>query len=133
VVAPWARLDPTSGEEWFYYGGHQVLNGAENLWIGSVRTAKVAGDIALHHAWPKYLGGAIDQELVPLARKVHEAFHGGLDKILPRQWGTKYYDNLPDVAKTQVYRDLADYTRAFDAKYGTKLYDAAIKAGLPVP
>jgi hypothetical protein len=68
---------------------------------------------------------------VALPRKLHEAFHSGLDKILPRQWGTKYYEGLSEAAKAQMHRDLADYTRAFDAKYGTRIHEALVKAGFP--
>jgi hypothetical protein len=90
-------------------------------------------DIQRHHAWPKYLGGDAKQDLVPLPRQLHEAFHAGLDKILPRQWGTAYYEGLPDDAKLQVRRDLASYTKAFDAKYGTQLYDALLNTGFEEP
>ena len=81
--------------------------------------------------WPKYLGGAVDQELVRLPTEVHNAFHAGLDKILPRQWGTAYYKKLGPAAKKQVLRDLAAYTKAFDAKYGTHIYEGLIKNGFP--
>jgi RHS repeat-associated protein len=43
--------------------------------------------IRLHHAWPKYLGGAAKRDLSPLSQSLHNTFHSGLDKILPRQWG----------------------------------------------
>jgi hypothetical protein len=90
-------------------------------------------EVAKHHAWPKYLGGAAKQDLVTLPRKVHEAFHSGLDKILPRQWGAEYYQKLSPAAKEEVLRDLADYTRAFDTKHGTSIFDALVKAGFPAP
>jgi len=32
-----------------------------------------------------------------------------------------------------MLRKLADYTRAFDKKYGTQLYDAMLKNGFPGP
>jgi hypothetical protein len=82
-----------------------------------------AGDdiVQFHHAWPKYLGGAAQQILEPLPKAVHDAFHSGLDKILPRQAGTKYYEKLSPEARRQLLKDLSDYTRAFDAKYGTQL------------
>jgi len=86
--------------------------------------------IARHHAWPKYLGAA-KQELAPLARSMHEAFHAGLDKIRPRQWGAKYSANLPAAAKAQALRDLAAYAKAFDAQHGTEIFKYLAKAGLP--
>ena len=92
-----------------------------------------AAEVAKHHAWPKYLGGAAKQDLVTLPRKVHEAFHSGLDKLLPRQWGAEYYQKLAPAARDQVLRDLSDYTRAFDTKHGTNIFDALVKAGFPAP
>jgi hypothetical protein len=85
----------------------------------------------LHHAWPKYLGGPAKQALERLPKTVHNAYHSGLDKILPRQWGAKYYDNLSAVARKQMERDLADYTKAFDAKYGTNLWQSMLDNGFP--
>ena len=64
---------------------------------------------------------------------MHDAYHSGLDKILPRQKGTKHYEGLSGAAKDKMYRDLGDYTKAFDAKNGTKLFDAMLKEGFPVP
>lgn len=87
----------------------------------------------LHHSWPKYLGGEIKQELVPLSKSVHDAYHGGLDKILPRQRGTVFYQNLSPAGKAQAMQDLHDYTSAFDTKYGTELIDAMYKNGFKVP
>jgi RHS repeat-associated protein len=87
--------------------------------------------LAGHHPWPKYLGGAIDQDLAKLPTKVHEAFHAGLDKILPRQWGSAYYKGLGPAARKKVLSDLAAYTKAFDAKYGTNLYEQLVKNGFP--
>jgi hypothetical protein len=77
--------------------------------------------------------GAAEQDLVALSKSLHDAFHSGLDKILPRQWGTAYYEGLEQAARRQVLGDLAAYTKAFDAKYGTKLYDAMIRNGFPGP
>lgn len=86
-----------------------------------------------HHAWPKYLGGPKAQDLQQLPKSVHDAYHSGLDKILPRQRGTAYYENLSPAARQQMQRDLADYTKAFDAKNGTQLYDSMIRNGFPGP
>jgi hypothetical protein len=92
-----------------------------------------AARIVKHHAWPKYLGGATKQELVPLSKSLHDAFHSGLDKVLPRQWGSAYYRNLGSAAYQRALGDLADYTKAFDAKYGTQLYDAMMRNGFSGP
>lgn len=88
---------------------------------------------ALHHPWPKYLGGAAKQGLVKLTDRLHNLYHAGLDKILPRQWGSAYYQGLSRAAKQRVLKDLATYTKAFDAKYGTKLYDAMVRNGVKLP
>jgi hypothetical protein len=100
----------------------------------AARGATVAEDaIRLHHAWPKYLGGAAKQDLAPLSKSLHDAFHSGLDKILPRQWGSAYYESLGPAARQQILQDLGAYTKGFDAKYGTQLYDALIRNGFPGP
>lgn len=44
--------------------------------------------VRFHHPWPKYLGGKLQQILEPLPKVLHDAYHSGLDKILPRQAGT---------------------------------------------
>jgi hypothetical protein len=86
-----------------------------------------------HHAWPKYLGGKVKQTLEPLLKSLHEKFHAGLDKVLPRQVGADYYRGLGPKAKAQMLQDLGNYTKAFDAKYGTRLYDALTREGFPGP
>ena len=84
-----------------------------------------------HHAWPKYLGGPKRQDLQRLPKHLHEAYHSGLDKILPRQRGAAYYESLGPAARRQMERDLADYTKAFDAKHGTQIYQSRISNGFP--
>jgi RHS repeat-associated protein len=93
----------------------------------------MANALRKHHSWPKYLGGAEKQDLVPLEKWLHDEYHRGLDKILPRRLGTDYYDSLTGVDQQQVLKDLADYTKGFDAAHGTKLYNAMIKEGFPLP
>ncbi len=103
--------------------------------ICPTRIAKSAANTAerLHHSWPMYLGGDKIQDLVPLEKWLHDAYHSGLDTVLARQKGTLYYEGLTGAAKEKVLQDLAVYTKSFDAKYGTKLYDAMIKEGFPIP
>jgi RHS repeat-associated protein len=106
------------------------------LGTGIGRSAAGAGARALgrrvgHHAWPKYLGGKAKQELARIPRWLHERFHAGLDKILPRQWGSEYFKNLSPAARKQMLQELADYVRAFDAKYGTNLYESMLRNGFP--
>jgi hypothetical protein len=94
---------------------------------------QAAEAVRLHHAWAKYLGGAEKQDLVPLSKALHDAYHSGLDKILPRKWGTAYYDGLKGAARLRMYELLRDYTKAFDSQYGTKLFKAMRKEGFPLP
>jgi hypothetical protein len=78
-------------------------------------------------------GGAVKQELVPLARLLHYEFHRGLDKKLPKKLGTAYYENLGPSETQQALQTLATYTKDFDAEHGTKLYDALLRNGFPAP
>ena len=129
IEASWAELEEKHGIKIPRY--EPAVGGTVKVVGNLAKGARGAAAVAKHHAWPKYLGGAAKQELVPLSRKLHDAFHSGLDKILPRQWTTKYYQNLGPAAKAEVLRDLATYTRAFDAKHGTNIFDALVKAGFP--
>ena len=85
----------------------------------------------LHHAWPKYLGGAAKQSLVPLKVGLHKAYHKGLDKLLPRAWGTAYYNSLSKAQKLANLKLLAKYTKQFDKIHGTNLFKAMRANGLP--
>jgi hypothetical protein len=82
-----------------------------------------------HHPWPKYLGGPSKQILVKLDDKLHIEYHRGLDKILPRQWGKKFYDSLSVEAKLNADAKLGAYTRAFDKIYGTNLWQLMVHNG----
>ena len=86
-----------------------------------------------HHPWPKYLGGANQQACERLPRDLHNSFHSGLDKILPRQLGTNYYKGLSYDELQQMYLDFEAYSKAFDITYGTSLWDAAMREGFPLP
>jgi RHS repeat-associated protein len=89
--------------------------------------------IHFHHAWPKYLGGAVQQILEPLPKRIHDQFHRGLDAILPRQAGAAYYASLPPGERRQKLRELADYVREFDTNFGTHLFDAMLREGFKIP
>jgi RHS repeat-associated protein len=86
----------------------------------------------LHHAWPMYLGGPVKQELEKLPKWLHDAYHSGLDKVLPRQisgGAAEFYQNLPGAQRQVMYESFRDYTKAFDKKFGTSLWKAAKRAG----
>lgn len=85
--------------------------------------------VRFHHPYPKYLGGHQQQILEPLPKKIHDAYHSGLDKVLPRQKGTAYYESLAPLPRAQAQRDLGDYTQAFDSKYGTNLHEGMLREG----
>ena len=89
--------------------------------------------VRLHHAWAKYLGGQEEQDLVPLSKSLHDAYHKGLDQIAGRWRGTAYYENLPPEELNVLLKKVAQYTQDFDAKNGTALYKAMLKEGFPSP
>jgi hypothetical protein len=84
----------------------------------------------LHHAIPQYLGGAAKQELVPLSKSLHQAYHLDLDQTLPRRAGAAFYRALGPEARAQMLQDLAAHAKDFDARFGTKLYEAMVRNGL---
>jgi hypothetical protein len=56
-----------------------------------------------------------------------------LDKILPRQikgGAAQYYNSLSRAEWAQKLEEFKTYTQAFDRKYGTKLWYAAVRAGV---
>ena len=109
--------------------------------VGNVALSLIPGEgaeiqaledaVRFHHPWPMYLGGKTQQILEALPKAIHDAYHSGLDKILARQKGAAYYAALSPAARAEALQDLAAYTKAFDAKYGTKLYDAMVREGFP--
>jgi RHS repeat-associated protein len=86
-----------------------------------------------HHPIPKYLGGIEKQILVNLPQALHVIYHVGLDKILRRQLGTRYFGKLSSETLKQINNWLAIYTVAFDSKYGTKLFEAMKNNGFKLP
>ena len=83
----------------------------------------------LHHVWPQYLGGAAKQKLQRLPRSLHDAYHAGLDKILPRQvrgGAAEYYRSLSPSQQAVNFQKFMEYTKAFDAKHGTALWKAIV-------
>ncbi len=72
----------------------EIGQASKNI-VKAVRAGKMVDAIALgvervaskvrrvwpgHHAFPKYLGGAVEQTLKKLPRSLHEKFHAALDK-----------------------------------------------------
>jgi hypothetical protein len=105
-----------------------MMPGAKGVGRGVAEEA-----VRLHHAWPKYLGGAVKQDLVPLPKSLHDKFHKGLDVRLPKWRGAAYYESLGPTERQEALQYLAAYTKNFDAEHGTKLYDALLNNGFPAP
>jgi hypothetical protein len=111
-----------------------VLAAASGMIPGAKGVGRgVAEEVNLHHAWPKYLGGAAKQDLVPLPKSLHDKFHRELDEYLPKWLGTAYYESLGPTERQQALQVLASHTQKFDAEHGTKIYDALLKNGFPAP
>jgi len=85
-----------------------------------------------HHPWPKYLGGDEDQELVELPKSLHIEYHKGVQSFARHNVGTSYYDNLGPEAKTELFRELTNFTKQFDSDHGTDLYLRMLRNGFPV-
>jgi hypothetical protein len=122
-------------------GGRLIATGVSKIvageagQLGKSAAAAVAGALRrkaasqLHHPWSQYLGGAVKQKLQSLPKATHDAFHSGLDKILKRQirgGATKYYRSLSPAEQAENFQKFMEYTKAFDAKHGTNLWDAVI-------
>lgn len=150
IFNPW--IEATKSFGWatgdFFFGGPTNAPGDDSIqqW-GSIPLPAAAGGMAIkvgggvllrviktemHHAWPKYLGGAQKQILEKLPHELHNAFHQGLDKTVPRYLGKKHYDALTSEERTQVYTKFKEFTKSFDAKHGTNLMDAATREGFPI-
>jgi hypothetical protein len=78
-----------------------------------------------HHPFPKYLGGAVDQTLRKMPRKLHEEFHSALDKwmngALARRKGAEHFANMDKAKIIQELRDF--YQRALNGKFKNYLSD----------
>jgi hypothetical protein len=109
----------------------RLIRGFDNADDVLANIARNSTTFHLHHSWPKYLGGPAKQDLVRLPKHIHDAFHNGLDKILDRRLGSAYYDGLTGAARTRLEQQLASFTKQFDARYGTSLWEAMLRNGFP--
>ena len=85
--------------------------------------------IHFHHPYPMYLGGHFQQILEPLPKSLHQAYHRGLDTILPRKKGRAFYEAMTPDARNLMLRKLLTYTKTFDEENGTNLVDAMAREG----
>jgi RHS repeat-associated protein len=112
-----------------------ALETAKVLESGWYTAYKYAGKVGTeaHHSFPKYLGGAFKQEFVHMTTSMHKAFHKGLDNyqggVLSRRLRKDHFDKLSSEESAKVMKAFVAYTKEFDDKYGTKLYEAFIKNG----
>jgi RHS repeat-associated protein len=89
--------------------------------------------VRFHHPYPQYLGGKFQQLLEPLPKELHDVYHSGLDKVLPRQikgGATEFYGSLSAAEKAVNLQKFEAYTKAFDKKYGTALWGGAVREGV---
>jgi RHS repeat-associated protein len=89
--------------------------------------------IAEHHPWPQYLQGPAKQAFEELPADLHNAYHGGLDRLLPRRYGSRYYRQLSPADQAANFEKLRQYTQAFDQQHGTKLWDAIKRTAAALP
>jgi hypothetical protein len=102
--------------------------------IADSPAGKAAADaIHGHHAEPKFMGGAVDQELVPLQASLHRALHGALAKALGDEgfppvggingsaikWA-KHFELNPG-SREEAMEILRRVSREFDQMYGTNI------------
>jgi hypothetical protein len=92
-----------------------------------------AQQVAGHHPWSKYLQGPAKQALEKLPANLHNEYHGGLDKLLPRQYGSKYYQQLSPAQQAANFEKLRKYTQAFDQQHGTNLWEAIKRTAAALP
>jgi RHS repeat-associated protein len=100
---------------------HTYFVGEAKVWVHNCSDG--------HHPWPKYLGGAVKQQLSNIDRTLHRAYHTGLDRLFPRTAPAGTYRNLTGEARQAMLNRLGTYTRQFDRQYGTNLYDAMNRPG----
>jgi hypothetical protein len=85
--------------------------------------------VRFHHPFPMYLGGHFQQILEPLPKSIHDAYHKALDTYLPRGASKAFYDSMPPDDRSLMLQKLGAYTKAFDVKNGTNLFDAMTREG----
>lgn len=78
-----------------------------------------------HHPFPKYLGGAADQTLKKIPKRLHERFHAALDawqnEKYARRWGAEHFK---DFNRDMVINDLREfYNYAEDGAFKPYLED----------
>jgi hypothetical protein len=86
----------------------------------------------LHHAWPKYLGGLEKQILTKLPQNLHVRYHRALDTMAKRTLGKRHFEDLSPQERRALFRAIGEFSKLFDGKYGTHIYQDMIRNGFPV-
>ena len=82
-----------------------------------------------HHPFPKYLGGAVDQTLRKIPRKLHYRFHSALDKFKGGKYArSKGAAHFKDVDKTEVIKDLTEFYKTAEGGAFKKYLPDFLKA-----
>jgi RHS repeat-associated protein len=99
----WERFDPLDAMG----GGIKIIGAANEIAKGSKIVKVISKVWPRHHPFPKYLGGAVNQTLKKIPKKLHYRFHSALDKFK----GGKYSrnDGVTNVPIDEVIKDLREF------------------------
>lgn len=86
-----------------------------------------------HHQLPQYLGGPYEQVLRRMRPYTHEQYHRELDQIVPRKWGSDYFDAIrrydPELFR-EYMRKVLEHARKWDRRYPKHGLERAIREAL---
>lgn len=82
-----------------------------------------------HHPWPKYLGGPEDQELYYLPKIRHDYYHYLIKQVAPEDCD---YENMDYAERMEIFREVIEVTKEFDAEQGTDIYNYMVRNRFPV-
>ncbi|QDU58543.1 putative deoxyribonuclease RhsB [Aeoliella mucimassa] len=92
-------------------------NAAANVYqaTGGGSSGGVSSVWPKHHPFPKYLGGAADQTLKKIPRKLHYQFHSSLDKWMNCKYArAKGAGAFKSIDRKEVIRDLTEFYKTAD-------------------
>ena len=132
-----AAYETDFGHDLSKLAGTVAINAGTSAYALAAKAAAAATTVAQqsaeHHSWPQYLQGPAKQALESLPADLHNTYHGGLDKLLLRQYGSEYYQQLSPAQQAANFETLRKYTQAFDQQYGTNLWEAIKKTASAKP
>jgi len=120
LITQWDKLN---WEERGYLFGRISAKQAAAAATGAAAAAGISGIITKlknakalsrkwprHHPFPAYLGGAIDQTLKKIPRKLHERFQAALDKWKGGKYSrSKGADHFKGMDKEAIIKDLREF------------------------